>query len=490
MSRVPAQRIRPLRDGRAGGGRYVLYWMTGARRATSNFALDRALEHATMRGLGLVVFEPLRADYPWACARFHQFVLEGMADNAAAFDQPGVTYFPYVEPRAGDARGLLERLAADAAVVVADDTPGFFQARMIERVAPRLDVPVEAVDGNGLLPMRTATQAFPTAYAFRRFLQASLHEHLPARPSVRPLATPLRATRPALSADVLTRWPAFDVRRDVGAVVRGLPIPQGVAPIGDRPGGARAAAVRLRHFVARDLPRYVDDRNDPDASATSGLSPYLHFGHVSSHDIFDAVMASEGWLGDVPRTGRGARAGWWGVSAPAEAFLDQLVTWRDLGFNTCTVRPDFDQFESLPSWALATLRRHADDPRDPGYSVEVLDAAETHDEVWNAAQRELRRDGRLHNYLRMLWGKKILQWSPTPEQALATMIDFNNRYALDGRDPNSYSGIFWTLGRYDRPWGPERPIFGTIRYMSSENTVRKIRLKGYLERYAAQPGLF
>ncbi len=150
----------------------------------------------------------------------------------------------------------------------------------------------------------------------------------------------------------------------------------------------------------------------------------------------------------------------------------------------CVQRSDFAEYESLPHWAQATLARHARDKRSPHYTLDELGQADTYDEVWNAAQRQLTRDGRLHNYLRMLWGKKILEWSPTPRDALAVMIELNNKYAVDGRDPNSYSGIFWTLGRYDRPWGPERPIFGTVRYMSSDNTVRKLKLKNYLQKYS------
>ncbi|MEZ5416500.1 MAG: hypothetical protein R2708_04050 [Vicinamibacterales bacterium] len=490
MSPVPPSRVRVLADRPAGRGRFVLYWMVGARRAASSPALDHALDYARALGVGLLVFEPLRVDYPWASARVHQFVLEGMADNARAFAAPGVTYYPYVEPQAGASRGLLDALAAEAAVVVADDVPGFFQARMVERVAPRLPCRVEAVDGHGLAPMRSASQAFPTAYAFRRYLQGRLAEFLQYRPALTPFASPLDAPAPELPPGVAERWPAWDPSASLDGRVRALPIDQRVAPVGDTPGGPAAASARLERFVTRHLARYGEDRNHPDAEATSGLSPYLHFGHLSAHDVFDAVMRHEGWLGDVPRVGRGARAGWWGVSPAAEGFLDQLVTWRELGANTCVFLPDYDHFSSLPTWAQATLRAHAGDPREPQYTVETLDAAATHDPIWNAAQRELRQDGRLHNYLRMLWGKKILQWSPSPEQALATMVEFNNRYALDGRDPNSYSGIFWTLGRYDRPWGPERPVFGTIRCMSSENTARKVRLRAYLERYAGQPGLF
>jgi deoxyribodipyrimidine photo-lyase len=163
--------------------------------------------------------------------------------------------------------------------------------------------------------------------------------------------------------------------------------------------------------------------------------------------------------------------------------LDELITWREVGYNFAAHRTDYDQYESLPEWAQNTLREHAKDERGAVYRVEEFEAAKTHDALWNAAQRQLVREGRIHNYLRMLWGKKILEWSRTPQEAARVMIHLNNKYALDGRNPNSYSGIFWVLGRYDRPWGPEQPVFGTVRYMSSENTARKVSVKGYLRKY-------
>jgi deoxyribodipyrimidine photo-lyase len=482
-------RVRIVNDAPiASSGRYVLYWMIAARRARASFALDRALEHARALRRPLLVFEPLRAGYRWASARLHRFVLEGMHDNALAFNQPGVRYFAYLEPRPGDGRGLLAAFAADAAVVVTDEFPCFFLPRIVASAGRQLPVRLEAVDGNGLLPMRAAARVFPTAFSMRRYLQQNLAGHLCAMPNATPFAEPAPGERPALPDGVAARWPDVFTWLDRGGSLAGLPIDQRITPTGLR-GGAAAAAVRLATFVDDDLERYVDDRNDPAADVGSRLSPYLHFGHLSTHDVFNAVMRREGWLGAVPRGGGGARQGWWGVSPAAESYLDQLVTWRELGFNMCSGRADYDQFESLPSWALATLRRHASDDRPECYTPAELDEARTADPLWNAAQRQLRRDGRIHNYLRMLWGKKILEWSPTPEDALATMIDLNNRYALDGRDPNSYSGIFWTLGRYDRPWGPERPIFGTVRYMSSENTARKVRVRDYLSQYGDQPTL-
>lgn len=486
MTPAPASRVRVLADRPVQPGRYVLYWMTASRRAAWNVALDHALAHAERLGCGVVVLEALRAAYPWASARFHRFVVDGMADNTRAFDVPGVTYYPFVERVAGDGAGLVETLASEAAVVVCDDYPAFFLRGMLDRVGPRLPARVEAVDANGLVPMRAAGRLFPTAYAFRRHLQQVLATHLAERPSAAPLAEArLPRPRPALPPDVTRRWPAWRFETH-GDTIAGLPIDQSVGAVAELPGGTSAARTRLATFIRTRLSRY-GERNHPDDAVTSGLSPYLHFGHIGSWEVFDAVMRHEGWLGAVPARGRGERAGWWGVSSPAEGFLDQLLTWRELGFNACVEDPAYDQWSSLPAWARTTLTRHASDPRESVYTREAFAAADTHDPIWNAAQRQLVREGQIHNYLRMLWGKKILEWSASPEAALDTMIDLNNRYAIDGRDPNSYSGIFWTLGRYDRPWGPERPIFGTIRYMSSENTSRKLHLRGYLARYG-DPG--
>ena len=249
-------------------------------------------------------------------------------------------------------------------------------------------------------------------------------------------------------------------------------------------GGPEAAERMLHAFLDERLARYGDSRNDPDVDATSGLSPYLHFGHVSVHQVFAETMRRAGWSPQrVSAKATGSSHDWWGVDAAVESFLDELITWRELGYNMCSRTADYDSYDSLPAWARQTLAKHADDPRAHVYTLDEFESAATHDPLWNAAQRQLVREGRIHNYLRMLWGKKILEWSSSPQAALETLIELNNKYALDGRNPNSYSGIFWLLGRYDRAWGPERPVFGTIRYMSSENTARKVRVKEYLRRY-------
>ncbi|APR85270.1 Deoxyribodipyrimidine photolyase, type II [Minicystis rosea] len=485
MSEVPASRIRACNDRPVDpAGSFVLYWMIAARRTHHSFGLQRAVERAVALGKPLVVLEALRVGYRWASDRIHRFILDGMADNAHRFSGTEVGYYPYVERSADEGKGLFEALAARAAVVVTDDFPAFFLPRMVAAAAAQSPVLVEKIDGNGLYPMRDAERVFTTAASFRRHLQKHLREHLGARPKRDPLAG-VKLRQASLPTEITRRWPRADaaVLRGDAAALAALPIDHSV-PVAPRRGGAEAAEKVLRSFLDHKLARYAEERNDPDADAASGLSPYLHFGHVSVHEVFDRLMKRAGWTEQklAPKA-HGSREKWWNASPEADAFLDEIVTWRELGYNMCALRDDYDHFETLPAFALQTLNAHARDPRPILYSPAELEAADTHDQIWNAAQRELVREGRMHNYLRMLWGKKVLEWSRTPEQALSILIELNNKYALDGRDPNSYSGIFWVFGRYDRAWGPERPIFGKIRYMSSESTLKKLSLRSYLERY-------
>lgn len=440
--------VRPDRD-------YVLYWMIAARRTTWNFGLQRAVERAAEFRKPLVVLEPLNVDYRWASQRFHQFVIDGMASNARRFRAKPVLYHPYVEPRPGAGKGLIATLARRACVVVTDDYPCFMLPRLVEAAARKVDVLLERVDSNGLLPLRATEKVFPTAFSFRRYLQKHLGPHLLEGPAPDPFRRQSLPRLKQLPDGVLRLWPAATFPVDLSR----LPINPSVKPTATR-GGEDAAHQALDRFVKDRLAGYRDQRNYPEREGTSGLSPYLHFGHVSSHEIYSRLAMKK-----------------------AGEFLDQLVTWRELGFNLSSKRADYDQYCSLPLWCRKTLGDHAKDPRPILYSLEEFETAATHDPLWNAAQTQLVRDGRIHNYLRMLWGKKILQWSSSPEKALEIMIELNNKYALDGRDPNSYSGIFWVLGRYDRAWGPVRPIFGTIRYMTSENTARKFPVKSYIVRY-------
>ena len=301
IKRVNEEPERPERD-------YVLYWMTAYRRTTYNFALQRAVDRATELCKPLIVLEALRVDYPWASDRFHRFILSGMADNAAAFALSNVAYYPYIEPERGAGKGLLSALAAHACAVVTDDFPAFFLPHATNAAARQLDVRLEAVDSNGIHALRAPGKAFATAHAFRRWLQSNIYEDLAAFPLADPLADP--ALVQGGVPDAITRqWPMANLEPNgVDAMIGILPINHSVAPVSLR-GGTRAARARLADFITR-LSRYEDERNHPDADGGSGLSPYLHFGHTSSHEVFLAVADAEEWsVGDISSRRDGGRSG-------------------------------------------------------------------------------------------------------------------------------------------------------------------------------------
>lgn len=486
---IPDLRIRTLNQRSANeGGEYVLYWMVANRRTHWNYSLQRAAEWAADLNKPLLVLEALRCDYQWASDRLHHFVIGGMADNATALEDRPATYYPYLEDRPEAGSGLLAALAERACLVVSDDFPCFFLPRMLKLVAKRIDVRFEAVDSNGLLPMRAADKVYTRAFDLRRFLQKTLPNHFAELPQPDPLANQRSVAEYQIPNDVTDRWPIADVAKLAAnpELLSEFPIDHQVPIVTEISGGELAAVEQLGEFLEAKLDIYAEQRNQPEQDASSGLSPYLHFGHLSVHQVFAELMQQIGWNPQkVSPKVNGARSGWWGTEETVESFLDELITWRELGYNMCWQAPDYARYGSLPDWAQQTLADHASDERDHVYTLEEFERAKTHDELWNAAQRQLLLEGRIHNYLRMLWGKKILEWTESPQQALAVMIELNNKYALDGRNPNSYSGIFWVLGRYDRAWGPERPVYGKIRYMSSDNTARKVKVKQYVQRFSA-----
>lgn len=485
---VSVNRVRPLNALPINQtGQYVLYWMTAFRRTERNFALQHARDWAIQLNCPLLIMEGLRCDYRWACDRYHRFIIEGMVDNQAALAKTPVGYYPYVEPQVGAGNGFLQRLAERAKVVVADDFPCFFHPGMYHRIAERLRCLFELVDSNCLMPLSKAERTFTVAHSYRRWMQQTLPAELQRAPESAPLsAAAVRALKPCgeIEGDVHRRWP----RADLGKLLtpgglETIPIDHTITAIPGI-GGSMAARNQLDRFILSKLSKYETDRNEPDKSGSTELSAHLHFGHISPQLVFDSIMDCQRWhVGKVARP-NGKTNGFWGVDGNAEALLDQLCTWREIGFNMCWRESNYDRYESLPNWSQQTLAEHAADERPHLYSLDELETAGTHDPLWNAAQRQLVLEGRIHNYLRMLWGKKIVQWTPRPELALEWMIELNNKYALDGRDPNSYSGIFWVLGRYDRAWGPERQVFGKIRYMTSENTAKKHSLRQYLQRYS------
>jgi deoxyribodipyrimidine photo-lyase len=467
----------PIRE----AGEYVLYWMQIYRRLDHNHALDHALRRATELKKPLVIYEGLKLGYPWASQRLHRFLLEGIQDNARTATRLGLNYWPFVETPQEPGRGLLRKLAARACLVVTDDFPCFIIPEQTAALAAKTDVAVVAVDSNSIVPLSLLGPAVTAAAHLRRRIHRGFAEAWPHRAARRPRGTD--AVRRRVEAP-FTAWRG----EDLPAFLDGLPLDRTVPPVPGVVGGTTAARTRLRDFLRRRLRGYAEQRSQPaspDAGHASGLSPYLHFGHISIEEVVAAVLETTGdWaLAELNARAVGKRDAFYCTDADGNSFLDEAITWRDVGMNWhWTRRADAGSLKTaLPAWAQATLAAHARDPRPFLYTPEEWEVGQTHDPLWNAAQRELVATGTMHNYLRMLWGKKVIEWSRTPEEAYQTLLHLNNKYALDGRDPNSWTGILWCFGLFDRPWAPERPVLGTVRYMSSENTARKFKLGPYLE---------
>ncbi len=488
IAQVPSIRIRSLNHWPVQSkATYVLYWMTAFRRTRFNFALQRAVELANQLGKPLVILEAVRCNYRWASDRFHQFLLQGMHDNAVDTLASKAFYVAYVEPSTKAAEGLLATFASHASAIVSDDFPCFFHPAMFRQFANKCGCAFEVVDSNTIVPMRSADRTFTVAHSYRRYMQKEVFRGMPDFPAEFPLEQLAAPKLERLPQEITSTWPVWEskeaIRNAKSFSLSGIDIDHSVSPTEEK-GGVHQAAKALNAFADSKLSQYAIARNEPEQQGSSWLSPYLHFGHLSPHEVFLRIAAATGWSPSKLAKPNGKMNGFWDMGDNAEAFLDQLMTWREIGFNMCWRESNYHRYESLPSWAKKTLDEHSRDERPITYELFQFEQALTHDPLWNAAQRQLVRDGRIHNYLRMLWGKKILHWSKSPQEALKIMIELNNKYALDGRDPNSYSGIFWTLGRYDRAWGPERPIFGKIRYMTSESTQNKFHVKQYIQKYS------
>ena len=439
--RIPPERIRRLND-RPERSRadYVLYWVQMYHRAEQNWALTAAIEEANRLALPVVAYQGLGHTYPQANDRLHRFILEGVAELPERFARRGIRYHFYLRQRATDPNDVLYRLAQRAALVVTDDFPAFFIPDQTTRVAGKLDVAMSAVDSNGIVPLAAIPGEQYGAYTLRPRIRRLLPDHLGPVPE-----PPVTRDSLNLRLDL----PHTQVARDsLDALIAGCAIDHEVRPSSVYHGGCREARERLARFIAGPLDGYGTARNQPGAETTSRLSPYLHFGQISPQEVALAVRDATG----APREHR-------------DAYLEELIVRRELGYNFCRFNPNHRTLDALPAWAKATLSAHAADPRPYLYAPEDFENAKTHDYLWNAIQAELLTTGLMFGYYRMYWGKKIIEWSRTPADAQATMIGLHEKYALDGRNANTYSNILWCFGKHDRPWF-ERPVFGKVRYMS------------------------
>jgi len=478
---------------------YVLYWMQAFRRFDRNHALEYAMHLARHFKKPLVVYEGLRMDYPWASARHHRFMLDGMVANSQRAAELGINYWPYVETPDQPARGLLQKLSVRACAVVTDDYPAFIVPAQIAALARKIEAPLYAIDGNSIVPLKLLGASVSACAHLRPRIHKLFAEAWQHRAAIEPAFSEAMNRR---IEPPFRLWNLDD--RPLADFIADLPIDQTVQPVQSVVGGHEAGSGVLRRFIDDKLPRYAEGRNqpdDPERNAASGLSPWLRHGHLSIQQVTEEALKLEGsWSTDrLNLKCRGKREGYFHEDANVNSFLDEAITWRDVGYHWHYCRnaesgirnaelkkppggkhPVFHDLEStLPVWARASLERHATDKRDFLYSLDEWEAAATHDPLWNAAQQELMATGKIHNYLRMLWGKKVLEWSASPSEAYAILEHLNNKYAIDGRDPNSYTGILWCFGLFDRPWPPERKVFGNVRYMSSENTAKKYKLAGY-----------
>ena len=498
MPTINDARVRQANDRKPNAaGDYVLYWAQASRRLDRNHSLDYAVHRARTLKKPLVVYEGLRLDYPWAAARHHQFLLEGMRDNARLAERLGVAYWPFVETPDRPARGLIRQVAAKACLMVTDDYPAFIVPGQIQRLAAQIDVPLVAVDANGLAPLALLGDTVSAA----AHLRPRLHRQFPDCWEHRAAAEPDFPKAARLDPP----FEVWDHECDIGEFVKRLPVDQTVPTVPGVAGGTVEGQAALTAFVKQKLSAYATGRSNPDdprRTAASRLSPYFRSGHLSMQECAEAVLNHGGpWDPSmIDLTRRNKREGFFHPDDNVNSFLDEALTWRDVGYHwhftknaargvvdARTVEIDgqrvpayFDLKSVLPAWAMKSLTEHQADPREFTYTLEEFENADTHDHLWNAAQRELVATGRIHNYMRMLWGKKVLEWSNTVERAYLILEHLNNKYAIDGRDPNSYTGIFWCFGLFDRPW-VERKIFGQIRYMSSDNTAKKFDLDGYYD---------
>jgi deoxyribodipyrimidine photo-lyase len=436
-------------------GRYVLYWMQMHKRAHANHALNFAIEKANELGLPLVVYEGLKYYYPWASDRLHTFILEGVEEKREEFEKLGVRYVFYLQKDAKSPKQTVALIAREAALIVTDDFPCFIIPGHNRRIAERADIAVFAVDSNGVIPMSRFDKEEYGAYTIRPKIKRILANYLV------PL-TDAKAKKESIGMDV--DCPETPVTgSNIGHLVAECDIDHLVPPASEHyRGGTKAGRERLRRFVKDILPGYETSRNKPELDGSSRLSSYLHFGFLSPLEIALAVKDA-----DAPKAAR-------------EAYLEELIVRRELSYNLTYFNRNYDSLDALPPWAHETMREHAGDARAITYSLEELEKGETHDELWNASQREMVRTGEMHNYVRMLWGKNVIAWTPNYEVAFETLVHLNNKYCLDGRNPNSYAGILWCFGKHDRPW-MERPVFGKMRYMTTGSTGKKFDSKKYIE---------
>jgi deoxyribodipyrimidine photo-lyase len=449
---IQEQRIRQLNGRGIREGRYVLYWMQQSQRVAYNHALEHAIDVANRLDLPVLVFFGITPGFPEANARHYAFMIEGLRSVRDDLGRRGIRFVPrVVAPDEGAAI-----MARDAAAVITDRGYLRIQKEWRSSAAGRLACPLIQVESDAIVPVETASDKEEySAGTFRPRITRLLFAYL------QPLAE-RKCRRRSLDMDI----PCDDIN-DSASILKKLGVDAGVPPVTWIKGGTVEGLRHLYEFIRNKLHLFEALRNDPASDNSSNLSPYLHFGQISSLQAALTVL-------DSGSTGK-------------DRFLEELIVRRELAINFVHYNKDYDSYRCLPEWSRETLRKHGGDRREHRYRFEELESAATHDRYWNAAQREMVVSGKMHGYMRMYWGKKILEWSAGPESAFETAIRLNNRYSIDGRDPNGFAGVAWCFGKHDRAW-PERPVFGKVRYMNDKGLERKFDMEAYCARVEALKG--
>ena len=430
----------------------MLYWMQASQRAEFNHALEFAVRKANRLKLPMLAVFGLTDEYPEANERHYGFMLEGLCETRQTLRKRGVEL---VIRRAEPDEAAVD-LAADAALVVADRGYTAIQRRWRRSVAQGAPVRVVQVETDVIVPVEVASdKAEYAARTLRPKIQKHMSQYL----------LPLEKT--SLKRDSLGMGPVGLDVAEVGTVLAKLKLDRGAHRVRAFVGGTSAAKRLLRAFIRTKLKDYADRRNDPSLDIQSNQSPYLHFGQISPVYVALEVLAAPD-----------------GLQKAREAYLEELLVRRELAINFVRYSTNYQSYPCLPNWAACTLARHQRDKRRLIYSFEQLERAKTDDPYWNAAMLEMLLTGKMHNYMRMYWGKKILEWTRSPRTAFRRALYLNNKYFLDGRDPNSWANVAWCFGLHDRPWG-ERPVFGTVRYMNAAGLARKFDIDSYVGRIEA-----
>ena len=434
------------------GGRCVVYWMQRAQRGIDNHAADLAVNVANLLGLPPVVYFAVISNLPDANLRQYVFLNQGLADIEADLAKRNISFVVRRAPRESHDRFLAE---VNAAFLIGDENPMREPERWRKQLASRLEIPFWTVDTDVVVPSKLMEKAQYGAYTIRPRLYRLLSDYL----------QPCENLHAVKGWEMPRDFPADSVHEDI---TRGWnDLDRSVAPVDAWKGGTHAALKRLKLFTRGPLEDYALKRNHPEMDGTSCMSPYLHFGHVSPLTVALAVDAA---AKANPK-----------LRASRDSYFNELIVWRELAVNFVRYTTGYDSPECAESWAKTTIAEHARDERKHLYTLRQLENAGTHDELWNAGQIQMVRQGWMHNYVRMYWAKKILEWTPDVATAMKYAIYLNDRYFLDGRDPNGYAGIAWAiLGKFDRAWG-DRPIFGKVRYMSQASTGKKFDSKKYIQ---------